>query len=461
MKRVFAFLLLLIFCFSMTGCKDSGSILANPTISGSNADMVKQFADDLYGTSNSLTGFSIVGTESDKLRCDYIYNAFKDMGLSNVKKVPIMLNKWDYTGMVLEAYCNCADNSKLKMRLVGAYPSNFDYDNEIIVLRYLNDPSKLTREYIENYAVLLPIYTNFEELNAMIEKVSSYNPALIVVCTTHTTTTNLYEVNTNYIKQTDIPVFTLPYNSYSLIEKAILKSIEQETDFDLTLTGSSVVSPELEESNFVVGEIKGESAEVIYITSHYDSIHHNYMSSCISTGELLVIAKSLLDEGYRPYYTLRFVATTGHEWGLLGEGKNTGLITYLSTLSEKEKSKINSVLVLDGSYPFYDTIFTQTSVSSQIKEGIEMYNSFFFKGNSVKYINNIVDIETSLGLDTEANVWYELGIPVVLTSEMNNSRFIYNDTSADSNSLGIDMEFINYYISYYTRLIKYMSTVIY
>ena len=147
----------------MTGCKDSGSILANPTISGSNADMVKQFADDLYGTSNSLTGFSIVGTESDKLRCDYIYNAFKDIGLSNVKKVPIMLNKWDYTGMVLEAYCNCADNSKLKMRLVGAYPSNFDYDNEIIVLRYLNDPSKLTREYIENYAVLLPIYTNFNK----------------------------------------------------------------------------------------------------------------------------------------------------------------------------------------------------------------------------------------------------------------------------------------------------------
>lgn len=460
LKKVLSLLLSLVFIFSLSACSDSNkdsNILSNPVISTDYSTNVKLYADNLYKTAESLTGFSIVGSESDKARADYIYDLFTEIGLSNVEKVPVMLNTWEYSAFSISANCNCADESLLKMRLVGAYPSNFDFNNTTLIMHYVGDKNQITEDFINGYAIMLPKYNNLEDLESAVQIVSEYNPALIITCSTLTNTTNLYNINTNYMQNINVPIINIPVNSYSLLKSSYDKSVKNATKMELYLDGFSKISEELVESYFIQGEIKGKSDKIVYVTSHFDSIHNNYMSSCVSTGELIAMAEKLIKEGYKPDYTIRFLATTGQEWGLVGEGQNVGIETYLSNLLDKEKEDIQIVFVLDGSYPIVDGIYTQTCVSSDLIDTVTEYNDNFFKENSIKFINEVSEINIDLNYTTEAEVWSGAGFSTILTSEMKNSRFIYNDTSADTNSLIINEDFLSYYMNYYIELVKIMS----
>lgn len=460
MKRVLSILLAFTCIFGLAGCSNSdknNSILSNSTISADFLEPVKNYADDLYSTAEGLTGFSIVGTQSDKDRANYIYEAFKDIGLSNVEKVPVMLNSWEYTPMHILADCNCADNSLITMRLMGTYPTNFNFEDTSLIMHYVESKSDITPEYIEGYAVMLPITDSLESLNNAVKNVSVYNPALIITSSTLTDSTNVYNINTNYMQNIDAPIISIPINSYSLLKNAYDLGVNNDTKMELELTGSSSISEELTESYFIQGEIKGKSDKVIYITSHYDSIHNNYMGSCVSTGELLTMAKRLCSEGFKPDYTIRFLATTGQEWGLVDKGQNVGIETYLNSLSDKEKEKIQGVFVLDGSYPVTDGIFTQTSVSEELLDKVEKYNTDYFAKNDIKFINTVSVLGEQNDYITEADVWDNLGIPTILTSEIKNSPFVYNNTSADIESIVINEDLLNYYMNYYIGLVKIMS----
>ena len=359
--------------------------------------------------------------------------------------------------MRILADCNCADNSLITMRLMGTYPTNFNFEDTSLVMHYVGNKSDITPEYISGCAVMLPITDNLESLNNAVKNVSVYNPALIITSSTLTDSTNVYNINTNYMQNIDTPVISISINSYSLLKNAYDKGVNNDTDMVLELIGSSAVSEELTKSYFIQGEIKGKSDKVIYITSHYDSIHNNYMSTCVSTGELLSMAKRLRSEGYKPDYTIRFLATTGQEWGLVDKGQNAGIETFLNSLSDKEKEKIQGVVVLDGSYPVLDSIFTQTSVSEGLFEKVEKYNTDYFAKNNIKFVNTVSVLGEQNDYVTEADVWDSNGIPTILTSEIKNSRFVYNNTSADTDSIVINEDLLNYYMNYYIGLVKIMS----
>ena len=458
MKKIVSLLLICGVLFSLSACGNKNTdILRNPTITTDYIKTVKTHAKELYSTADSLTGFSIVGTQSDKDRADYLFNEFKSLGLSNVEKVPVMLNSWQYSSFKILADCNCADNSLITMRLVGAYPTNFSFENTELTMRYVGDKSQLNKEYIEGYAIMLPIYDNLNDLNKAVDVVKEYNPALILTCSTLTNTTNVYNINTNYMQNIGIPVINIPVNSYSLLKSSYDKGVKNDTKMVLQLTGNSNVSEELTESYFVQGEIKGKSNKVVYITSHFDSIHNNYMSSCVSTSELMALAERLLKENYHPDYTIRFLATTGQEWGLVGKGQNVGIETYLNSLSDKEKENIQAVFVLDGSYPLMDGIYTQTCVSSDIFDKVTEYNTDYFAKNNVKFVNTVSTLGSMNDYTTEAEIWDSFGIPTILSSEIKNSSFIYNNSSADTNSLLINEDLLNYYMNYYLGLVKIMS----
>ena len=154
---------------------------------------------------------------------------------------------------------------------------------------------------------------------------------------------------------------------------------------------------------------------------------------------------------------IRFLATTGQEWGLVDKGQNAGIETFLNSLSDKEKEKIQGVVVLDGSYPVLDSIFTQTSVSEELFEKVEKYNTDYFAKNNIKFVNTVSVLGEQNDYVTEADVWDANGIPTILTSEIKNSRFVYNNTSADTNSIVINEDLLNYYMNYYIGLVKIMS----
>ena len=202
MKRVLSALLAISMVFALSACgkNDDSSILSNSTISTDYLESVETYSQDLYKTAENITGFSIVGSQSDKDRAEYIYNAFKEIGLSNVEKVPVMLNSWEYTPMTILADCNCADNSLITMRLMGVYPTNFNFEDTSVIMHYVGDKSQINEEYINGFAVMLPMYNNLEDLNKAVQIVSEYNPTIIITSSTLTDTTNLYNINTDYMQ---------------------------------------------------------------------------------------------------------------------------------------------------------------------------------------------------------------------------------------------------------------------
>lgn len=460
MRKVISFVLILGCLMSLVGCGDTSSdvqILSDKVASEDYLSMVKPIANDLYNTSNHRIKFSAVGSAADNARTEYVYEKFNEIGLKNVNKVPIMLNSWDYTEVSMVSNCNCGDNSDVTMRIIGAYPRSFNYENTEYMLHRVADKLDITRENIENFAILVPSVTTVSELEEYVNAVAAYNPTLILCSTIHTNISNVYEVNTDLFTDIDCPIFVLPNSSYGKLVRYFNNT--EDNSLKITLNGRSNISEELVESNFVVGEIEGKDKnKVVYVTAHQDAIHSGYMGSCVSVAELITMADKLIKEGFVPDYTIRFMVTTGQEWGKVGQGQNVGIQTYLDGLSEKEIDSIQSVLVLDGGYPFIDTVFLETKVSNtKILDKVKSYNSDYFAKNDSRFINEIVVIDDDIKYVTEAIAWNNKGIDTVLSSEPNNSRFIYNNTSLDNHNLEIDETLLKHQIDYYTGLLKIMT----
>ena len=243
MRKVISFVLILGCLMSLVGCsgKEDVQILTDKVSIENYLTTVEEVANDLYNTSNSTTRFSVVGSASDKARTNYVYEKFTEIGLKNVKKVPIMLNSWNFNGVSLISNCNCGDNSDVTMRIMGSYPKSFEYEDTKYILHRIADESEIIRENIEGFAVLVPIYENMDKLEEMVNKIAVYNPTVIVCNTTHTTIPNLYNVDTNYFNELECPVFILPNTSYAKINRYFNNS---DNGLEITLNGSSFVSDE-------------------------------------------------------------------------------------------------------------------------------------------------------------------------------------------------------------------------
>ena len=464
MKKLLSLVLVCCMGLSMVGCSNNTTtsevqLLKDNVTVKDYLTMVEGIAYDLYNTSSLSVKFSMAGSLSDKKRTDYIYEKFNEIGLTNVKKVPIMLNSWEYTGVKMVSNCNCSDDTNVTMRIMGSYPAAFEYKDTKYVLHRVETNSDITQANIENFAVLLPEVKDIAEIERLANAVAVYNPALIIYGSVHSDSSNMYEVNTNYFKDVNCPIFVLPIRSYEKLNFYFNNSEKKDTPLELTLNGASYISDDLVESNFVMGEIEGKSKDkVVYVTAHQDSIHSGYMGSCVSVAELIAIADKLISDGVKPDYTIRFMVTTGQEWGLMNEGQNVGIKTYLNSLSEKELGNIQSVLVLDGSYPLVDSVFLETRVSNtSILEKVKLYNTNYFAKNNIRFINDVISLDESSKYVTEATVWNEKGVDTVLSSEPNNSRFSFNNTSLDTYSLDIDEALLSHNILYYSGLVKIMA----
>jgi hypothetical protein len=307
--------------------------------------------------------------------------------------------------------------------------------------------------------VLLPNINNKADLEKLANAVAVYNPTLMIYGSTHTAASNMYEVDTELFKNINCPIFVLPNGSYEKLNFYFNNSKKKDTPLELTLNGTSYISEDLVESHFVIGEIEGKNKDkVVYVTAHQDAIHNGNMGSCVSVAQLIAIADKMINDGYKPDYTIRFMITTGQEWGLKNQGKNTGIQTYLNNLSEKEINNIQSVLVLDGGYPLVDTVFLETRVSNtKIFDIVTSYNTDYFAENNNRFINEVLSLDENIKYVTEATVWNEKGIDTVLSAEPNNSRFGFNNTSLDTYALDIDELLLGHNINYYSGLIKIMS----
>lgn len=66
----------------------------------------------------------------------------------------------------------------------------------------------------------------------------------------------------------------------------------------------------------VMGEIPGKTDEDILVFAHYDAYFRAFSDNTSGIGCAMGIAKALVESGYQPRRTIRFIAHCAEEWGL-------------------------------------------------------------------------------------------------------------------------------------------------
>ena len=465
MKKI-AFLLAVCLCLSvcLVGCSNEDkTFLKDPTQIESldYSDFVIATGTQLYRISDTLMSNSQVGTQADMEKADYIENIFKDIGLRNVNKVPVMLNSWNFSNITLTVDCNCADKTEVSFRVMGTYPCNYSFDNTPTNLIYVDIATELSADLIKDKGIIVEAFKNTDivELEKFVYQIMQYNPTFVVISMIYEDF-YAYEVNTNYFKDITCPLFSIPYSSYKNLKSYLSKSTTTPKSLNAKITGYATISSDLKESYFVVGEIKGNSDKCIYVTAHRDTLHGGFMESNISVGQVAAIASRMVSEGYTPDYTIKFMITTGQEWGTIGEGENAGIEAFVANLSEDEKKNIKGVLVFNGSYPMEYNVYTTTLISNSedlLKNITKLNTEYYEVYESLQNINEVIEYDLDkVGL-TEAEVWSNLGIPTVLCGETNTGRYYQQGTSEDIDAYSIDVSILNFITDYYTNVIKIMS----
>lgn len=449
MKRLLViFALLLSISIIFTGCQSGTSeTVGTKKLSNEYESIVRGYALELLSFNNTKMGFKAAGSEADFKSAAYIVEEMKEIGLTNVTKEEITLDGWDVKDAVLTIFCGCTEEGKLDVKSVGYYPTNMDFENENFRLYDIADGTELQYQGKDVKGQLVILSTS-ENLLESIELAKEKGVAGIIVSSGLET-----YVSTSIVENlpVDMPILAVSRNSLNIV-----RQYKVDDYVDVVLTAYSKVTEDVKTYN-VVGEIEGKNKnKVIYITANRDGLYKDFMGSGVSVGELFLIANELVESGYKPESTIKFVVTTGQEWGKVGKTENEGIKAQLeSNVSWVENAK--AVIVLDGSYPLKDTVNTATQGSSEVVEFLTKYNKNF-TDNGYRFKNSISEI--SGDRVTEALVWVDYGVPTILQAEPKDSAFSkIEKNSGDLASLTIDNEQLNFLVDYYTNMIKEIDRV--
>lgn len=444
MKKKLVILSLLI-TLLVTGCQSNN--LGNSKLSNEYEPTVRGYSLELLSFNTTKLGFKGTGSKADLDSADYLVEQMKEIGLTNVVKEEIVLDGWEVKDALLKIFCGCNEEGELDIKSVGYYPTNMSFDSERLKVFDIADGSDLQYQGkdVKNNLVILSTTENLID-NLLRAK---ENGAIGVLVSSDNDT----YVYTHIIEglQTDLPVLSVSKNTLKIIRQFL-----KDSYIEVELTAESKITENVKTYN-VVGELKGKiSDSVIYITASRDGIYKDFMGSAVSIAELLTIADELIEDNYKPESTIKFVVTTGQEWGKVGKTTNEGIKAQLETKPEwVENAK--AVIVLDGSKPLENTVITSTQGSKEVIDFLTNYTKKF-EDKGYRFSNVVSEIASDRV--TEALVWQEKGVPTILQAEPKNSAYMkIEKTSGDISSLTIDNEQLNFLVDYYMNIVKEVDRV--
>ncbi len=445
MKKILIIMTLLI-TILVTGCQ-SNSTISKERLSNDYKPLARGFALEFLDLDSTKMGFKAVGNNADLESADYIVDKMTEIGLSNVAKDEIVLDGWAVKDAVLTIFCDCDTSGRLDIKAVGYYPTNMSFNQQKFNLFDVanGDEVQYQGKNVSGHFVILATQDNLLD---NIERAKSKGVAGVLVSSGHLT-----DIDTLIIEDfpTDIPVLSVSENTLSVARQYL-----KDGFVGIELTANSQLSED-NTTYIVSGEIKGKNKnETIYVTASRDGLYKDFMGSAVSISELLFIADELVKDSYKPNSTIKFVVTTGQDWGRIGQAENEGLKALLESKPEW-LDQAKAAIVLDGSYPTENNIITETQGSNEILDFLNAYNTKFDE-KGYRFTNNIKEINDERV--TEALVWQGEGVPTILQAEPKDSAYSkLEGTSGDKLSLKIDNEQLNFLVDYYMNIIKEIDKV--
>lgn len=358
------------------------------------------------------TGWRTAGSDAEHKAADYLADLFKKIGLEDVAKEPVELDKWQFNGAEFTLENKDADVN-VKINPVSYASSGTDskgITGEVVYLEhgYEADYEKYYDEQglkgddrnMNGKIVLIDINQDDEYWIDTHYQEAFYQGAA-----------GLMSYSSQYVDKDgnqrgdkwdaacqmqdlcsrDLKVPCVSISRADGLE--IIKGIEKIKKAGKTPTSKLVVDNEILEdkgiSYNVTGKIKGtgNTGQRILVAGHYDKYFYGVNDDCAAIGLVAAMAKAMIDSDYKPVNDIIFIAHGAEEWGQTGiaadwaegswemitkvhpewSGTTLGLLNYELPAKEKKSGKLSaSMKATEETFSLQEDLLNKSGLTDRL-----------------------------------------------------------------------------------------------
>ncbi|MEG0829760.1 MAG: Ig-like domain-containing protein [Anaerovoracaceae bacterium] len=409
----------------------------------------KQVTEKLaYEIRDDHTGFITSGSDAEKRAANYLTDEFNKIGLSNVEKVPVVVDKWQFKDASLslkykDSHGDKTLNLSNKNKEIVSYastgtiqqPNKYDWGNmEIVNLKNgfeqdydgLDVKGKIVLVEVNQYSdfwIDAPYMEAYEKGAAAIITYQSggygeYSPSGDQD-RSKWDTINMQDICAEDLK---IPCLSISPASADKILDALKANKE---------SGSSAASANLMVDNQikknsvsynVIGKIKGtgNTGQQILYAGHYDKYFEGYQDDAAAVGLTAGIAKAMIDSKYKPVNDIIFIAHCAEEWGQSGTSTDWAMGSWKMITDAKPEWRGKTLAIINFESPAIipNSKFARMSATRELASQLKGFtDSELMNGTSNKVFSEPLQGVQDDGYSMTDGVSYQFnGVPVIADS---------------------------------------------
>lgn len=396
-------------------------------------DFTKTLSLDPSLHDNSL-GFRTSGSDAEHRTADYLAEEMEAIGLKNVEKIPVTVDKWQYNDASLTIDGTDIDLMPVSYMVNGT-------DEKGITAEIVDCGTGFAEDYedkdVKGKIALVGVdQYNESWIGGYIYEAYEHGAKALV--TYDLDGYGRYSDDDHQIQdvcaEDVMPTAIITMSEYKQIKKAL-----DEGHNKANLVIDSVMEEGKGTSYDVVGYIPGKSHDQqIIFAGHYDMYFTGFQDDCSAIGTIMSMAKTMIDSGYVPENDIVVVAHGAEEWGATGtefdwtrgayelinnahpewasktlamfnfeldafdDGGDTFMITSVPEYATLVKNLVDEG-VLDGAVKDYEKgISAETFDTTTMEDGIS------YRGAGVPYFLNTTDTCSGSASEDGEYTWSQL-----------------------------------------------------
>ena len=452
MKKTLQASLSAVLVLSLAGCKSTAASVSSTQSAQNNTfyqdaidayvneidmdyayDFTKTLSLDPSLHDNSL-GFRTSGSDAEHRTADYLAEKMEEIGLKNVEKIPVTVDKWQYNDASLTIDGTDIDLMPVSYMVNGT-------DDKGITAEIVDCGTGFAEDYedkdVKGKIALVGVdQYNESWIGGYIYEAYEHGAKALV--TYDLDGYGRYSDDDHQIQdvcaEDVMPTAIITMSEYKRIKKAL-----DEGHNKANLVIDSVMEEGKGTSYDVVGYIPGKSHDQqIIFAGHYDMYFTGFQDDCSAIGTIMSMAKTMIDSGYVPENDIVVVAHGAEEWGATGtefdwtrgayelinnvhpewasktlalfnfeldafdDGGDTFMITSVPEYATLVKNLVDEG-VLDGAVKDYEKgISAETFDTTTMEDGIS------YRGAGVPYFLNTTDTCSGSTSEDGEYTWSQL-----------------------------------------------------
>ena len=360
-----------------------------------------------YGT-NAELGFRTAGSAAERAAAEYLYDEMRSIGLQNVAREKITVDSWEFTKAELAFEDGRGAVQRIEM---ASYATQYVCKDEEAALIYAGRGTQDDYRGIDAEGKLVLIDINQQEdwWISWPACQASLKGAKAVIAINDG---GYFQYSGDTLGVLDIrgqksaPAFSVTKDDGDMLKRLLADS--EAGEITVKLTADSRVD-ENKAAYSIIGEIPGASDEAILVAAHYDGYFRAFDDNASGVGAVLGIAKALIDSGYAPQKTIRFILHPAGKWGLAGSRYDSSRGAYLTLNNHPEWAESAFALIsIDGGVTSNCADGIEISASWEISD-FAMGTGYDVEGSPFRYFD-VVCPETAR---FEGFSYAQQGIPVI------------------------------------------------